>query len=579
MIHNRILWFASLLVLIASVSCLHAVEQNRFEVELHRPVAVVVDRNAQWMFVANNETGTITTIDLVDHSGRISQKFAEKIQDLVAIPESDSLLAITQSPNRCLMLQWKDGVWTTQIELDLSIDPQCFAISRDQRYVCVSDRWNQRVCVLECMTGESPRLELRTTVDLPFMPKEVLALDDSMFCIADAFEGRLAIVDAMSGVVQSKKRFHGHHIGGLAYHDQSKMIWVTHQILSKVAHTSRDDIHWGSLIQNVVRGISLEALQGEIEDVGPLSSLDSLGDVGKGEADPCGVLVWKHDLVIAASGANHLLRFKRAALKLDSLETSRHPTRVSMIGTDRVAVVCKLSNTVEIVRLQDFKIIEKYSYPNHVASPVLAGEIAFHDAALSHDLWMSCNSCHVDGHTPNLLADTFGDESFGGPKRIPSLLGNFETAPFGWYGNKLTIQQQIMQTLDSTMHGPQSEAERKQLADQLAAYLKSLDLPPRKIEMATTTVGQALFESQGCSKCHQAANRYTSKGVYDVGVRDELGHREFNPPSLVGVGMRRKFMHDGRYGSLRELLDHHPTNDQQWNEEEAAKLIQFLERL
>ena len=36
---------------------------------------------------------------------------------------------------------------------------------------------------------------------------------------------------------------------------------------------------------------------------------------------------------------------------------------------------------------------------------------------------MSCHSCHTDGHTSGRLADTLGDDTFGTPKRVLSLLG------------------------------------------------------------------------------------------------------------------------------------------------------------
>ena len=47
------------------------------------------------------------------------------------------------------------------------------------------------------------------------------------------------------------------------------------------------------------------------------------------------------------------------------------------------------------------------------------GERLFFDGRLSHDGWLSCQSCHTDGHTNNALADTLGDGSFGAAKRLP----------------------------------------------------------------------------------------------------------------------------------------------------------------
>ena len=59
-------------------------------------------------------------------------------------------------------------------------------------------------------------------------------------------------------------------------------------------------------------------------------------------------------------------------------------------------------------------------------------------AKLAHDGWFSCHSCHTDGHTNSRLNDSLGDGSFGAPKRVLSLLGVNDTAPWAWNGG---IQQ------------------------------------------------------------------------------------------------------------------------------------------
>ena len=53
---------------------------------------------------------------------------------------------------------------------------------------------------------------------------------------------------------------------------------------------------------------------------------------------------------------------------------------------------------------------------------------------------------------------------------------------------------------------------------------------------------------------------YTSPERYDIGLTDEVGNREFNPPSLRGVSRRDTLLHDGRAKSLEAVFqkERHP---------------------
>ena len=67
------------------------------------------------------------------------------------------------------------------------------------------------------------------------------------------------------------------------------------------------------------------------------------------------------------------------------------------------------------------------------------------------------------------------------------------------------------------------------------------------------SIRQGLFRSLGCVNCH-VPPLYTTRGVFDVGLEDEAGHREFNPPSLRGVSQRDALFHDGRAANLSEAI-------------------------
>jgi cytochrome c peroxidase len=211
-------------------------------------------------------------------------------------------------------------------------------------------------------------------------------------------------------------------------------------------------------------------------------------------------------------------------------------------------------------------------------SPAERGERLFYDARLSREGWMSCNSCHVDGHSNGGLSDTLSDGGFGAPKRVLSLLGVKDTGPWTWIGGSPDLAGQIHKSLQSTMR---SLRVRDEQVDDLVAYLKTLSPPPPvdKQDEAAIRRGRRVFDKHSCSTCHTPP-AYTSPKTYDVGLHDEVGNLEFNPPSLRGVGQAGPYLHDGRAETLEDVLSRyrHP-GPVPIAREEMADLVTFLRSL
>ena len=114
----------------------------------------------------------------------------------------------------------------------------------------------------------------------------------------------------------------------------------------------------------------------------------------------------------------------------------------------------------------------------------------------------------------------------------------------------------------------------------LAAYLRTLELPEVDTapESALLAEGREAFDRYACSRCH-AAPAYTSPGVHNVGLTDELGRDRFNPPSLRGVKFRRALLHDGSARSLEEVFDVHPGLGVEVSTDDLPALIAFLRTL
>src|SRR6185436_4302922 len=72
--------------------------------------------------------------------------------------------------------------------------------------------------------------------------------------------------------------------------------------------------------------------------------------------------------------------------------------------------------------------------------------------------------------------------------------------------------------------------------------------------------GLALFNSTaGCARCH-ATNAHVSDNVHNTGLDATItdvgaGGGAFKSPSLRNVAVRGRYMHDGRFGSLEEVVD------------------------
>ncbi|MFK7817727.1 MAG: cytochrome c peroxidase, partial [Planctomycetaceae bacterium] len=364
----------------------------------------------------------------------------------------------------------------------------------------------------------------------------------------------------------------GHHIRGL--HVQDQTLFVAHQRLSATARTDFSDVHWGSLIQSLVTQVPIS----EIGKAKPRTKVITLSDVEHGAADPATIARLSDGRLIALlSGVDELLVSQMPGkngryLFEDGIrfDVGQRPTHFAIAPDEsRVYVANSLDDSITIVPIpmRRTKPWEGRVSANEIGVPrtvggndsnsltqVQRGERAFFSGTLSHDGWLSCNSCHVDGHTPGQLADTFGDNSFGAAKLIPTLMGVGDTGPWGWSGSFESLEDQAHKSLQTTMH---SKADKAVAAD-IAAYLKSLTPPPRleTTDPATVTAGKGVFIGHGCAACHQG-DRLTSPKVVDVGFRDQADETRFNPPSLRSVSQRRAFFHDGRANSLEEAIELH----------------------
>jgi len=155
---------------------------------------------------------------------------------------------------------------------------------------------------------------------------------------------------------------------------------------------------------------------------------------------------------------------------------------------------------------------------------------------------IACASCHAEGLEDGRVWQ-FDQE---GHRRSQSLRGTLQgTAPYHWDGKLTDIPNLAQEVFVQRMGGIPLDSDE---VTALQSWLFSLPAPPASpaSDAASVARGQALFtdSSVGCSSCHSGP-KLTNDQTMDVGTGGG-----FQVPSLVGVGWRAPFLHDGCAATL-----------------------------
>jgi mono/diheme cytochrome c family protein len=150
---------------------------------------------------------------------------------------------------------------------------------------------------------------------------------------------------------------------------------------------------------------------------------------------------------------------------------------------------------------------------------------------------IACASCHPEGHDDGHVW-TFASL---GARRTQTLAGGMlGTGPFHWSGDMKDMFMLSSEVLEKRMSGPSLRGEHVQALkgwiDKVPGYK-----PVAASDQAAADRGRALFEDAtvGCSSCH-GGPAMTTHALVEVGTGSP-----FKVPSLLGVGFRAPFMHDG----------------------------------
>jgi mono/diheme cytochrome c family protein len=161
---------------------------------------------------------------------------------------------------------------------------------------------------------------------------------------------------------------------------------------------------------------------------------------------------------------------------------------------------------------------------------------------------IACASCHPeggeDGHTWHFVGT--------GARRTQALhVGLRGTAPFHWNGDLANVGELMSEVFVGRMGGVRQTEKR---LDTLSEWLFSIKRPPAIRDSADDAAvrGKALFESASvaCTSCH-SGEKLTNNQNASVSLQGS----KLQVPSLVAIGYRSPFMHDGCAATLAARFD------------------------
>lgn len=267
---------------------------------------------------------------------------------------------------------------------------------------------------------------------------------------------------------------------------------------------------------------------------------------------------------------------------------------------------------------------------------IALGKQLFHDRRLSFNNKQSCADCHHAEHGfTDALPVSIGA---GGEKGTRSSMPLFNLAwkqSFFWDGRAPSLRDQVLQPISNPieMHLPLEDAEkrtgipRERMARALEQYLLTLVSVGSKFDRVIAGKekftpaeqrGFDLFHAEydpvrnrrgaDCFHCHGGplfqSKAFSNNGLdstpADRGLAITTGREadagKFAVPSLRNIALTAPYMHDGRFATLEQVIDHydhsvkasatldpnlakHPASGLGLSAEEKADLVSFLHTL
>ena len=561
------------------------------------PVDLVFSGDERWLVTANQTSGTVSLVAVAERQVIDELPVGDRPTSIVLVPGQKQVAVTCGDSSELVIVDFSDGELSVSRRVDVGGAPYGVAVSSDGLTAYVSLELDDVVAVVDLANGR-----VRERIAVGRWPRTMLLSNDGGRLVVAQNGGQtLAVIDTATQAVVFNEPVEGINFGQFVASSDGQHVYFPWMIYR------HNPINPKNIRAGWVLGSRIARIRFDEHARREAMTLDPQGEA---IADPYGMALSSDEewLVASGAGTHELLVYHLPdlvfqdfggpgdhidpALAFDRNKFYRvplggRPMAVRMARDDRhVFVANYLDNSVQVVDLLARRVAAEIDLGGaDEPSLVRRGEAIFYDGARSLDQWYSCHTCHYEGGTNAVAMDTNNDHSARTFKTVLSLVNVDKTGPWTWHGWQTDLSDAMRTSMLETMQGREPSDDD---VNALVAYLEELEPRPTTAAPSAEAVarGQTLFESEraSCVNCHSGPH-YTDGQLHDVGLATHRDlYQEFNTPSLVRVGSRARWLHDGRAKSLEAVLslDHSPekvSGQAALTSDELADLVAFLKSL
>jgi YVTN family beta-propeller protein len=566
--------------------------------------------NGKSLIVANNDSGTVTLVDLLENKAVREIRVGKKPEGVTWIGAGPLAAVTLYHESAVVIINTETGKIEKRIKT--AAEPYGIVADGSGKLAWVSHEYPGVVSEIDLQAGKV----LREIPAGSMVRGIAIAPDAKRVYVSEFYTGVLNAIDLESAkIVDSWK---GHTTDNLARHVQ------LHPTRPK-AYLS----HIRSMIK-VADGAGSIFPQVSICDLNPAEGRRRVS-FGMDTFNGVYVVTNPWESAISPDGKRFYVVYAGTndmnycdLVNDDYKEIERVGNAVRVGQNPRAVRVSPNSKSVYIYNAMDFSVGVYTASMSFVKSiktceppktpEWVRGKVLFNTAnpPMSSRRWVACSSCHPDG-----LHDGRVWQQAEGLRKTTGFVGLAHTHPLHWSGDRdevqdfeYTIRSKLMQGrgfIQGQMKAKvgfhpieldEKTAGRSKDLDAIAIYSNSLEFPlspninaPGKLKPAAQRGKDIFFRKEvGCATCHTGPYFTDSSlqkpfKLHDVGTgNDDPTERmgaKYDTPTLLGIYRTAPYLHHGKALTLRDVLTTQNKNDKHGKTshlaaQEIDDLVQFL---
>ncbi len=553
------------------------------------PLDVIADGSGRTLYIAEATSGQVAVLDVGTCSVTGAIKISAPPSGMALSADGSTLYVTGAAPDgNVFVVDTKNGKISRRIAVGHT--PNSPVISPDGKTLYVCNQFDNNVSVVDLGSGkESARISVTREPVAAAVTSDGRTLFVANLLPAGPTDGdyaaaEVSVIDTSSNKVVAAIKLPN---GSASLHDiaispDGKYAYITHILARYQLPTTQLERGWMNTNALTIIDVANKTLFNTV----------LLDDVDLGAANPWGVACTADGKYICVTTAGtHELHVIDSAMLRDKIARAQAGEKVSDATSSAEDIPNDLSFLVTLKKRlklagngpRGLVVIGTKAYiaeyftdslgvidinpeirpkaesiplgPKKNLTVVRKGEMFFHDADLCFQKWQSCASCHPGSARSHALNWDLLNDGLGNPKNTKSLLLAHKTPPAMAMGVRADAETAVRAGIRHIQFAVRPEED----AVAIDEYLKSLKPVPSphlvkgKLSQSATR-GRKLFESQGCASCH-SGEFYTDMKKYDFGMGKWLDEGQaFDTPTLIEVWRTAPYLHDGRAGTIMDVL-------------------------